>query len=193
MKTGVADLENKEGILTSSDKEKAEVLNRFYSSVFTQENTDNILALRRPHCEEELTDLQITPQNVEGKLKKLRIGKSPGPDGLHPRVFQAAAIVLSIPPCTLYKRSLAEGTLPSEWKVSQISLIFKKGERHSPGNYRPVCLTAIVYKVMESLLRDAIMEHLNSNGLLSDNQHGFVPGRSCDSAARDTRDLDYNH
>ncbi len=55
MKTGVADLENEEGILTSSDKEKAEVLNRFYSSVFTQENTDNIPALCRPHGEEELT------------------------------------------------------------------------------------------------------------------------------------------
>ncbi len=58
VKTGVADLENEEGILTSSDKEKVEVMNRFYSSVFTQENTDNIPALRRPHYEEELTDLQ---------------------------------------------------------------------------------------------------------------------------------------
>ncbi len=82
MKTGVADLEKEEGILTSSDKEKAEVLNRFYSLVSTQKNTDNIPVLRRPHCEEELTDLQITPQNVEGKLK-LRIGKNPGPDGLY--------------------------------------------------------------------------------------------------------------
>ncbi len=116
---------------------------------------------------------------MEGNLKKLRIWKSPGPDGLRPRVFQEAASLLSIPLCSLYKRSLAEGTLPSEWKVGHISPIFKKGERHSPGNYRPVCLTAIVCKVMESLLRDAIMEHLNSSGFLSNYQHGFVPGRSC--------------
>ncbi len=112
---------------------------------------------------------------MEGKLKKLRIVKSPGPDGLHPRVFQEAASVLSIPLSTLYKRSLADGTLPSEWKVDQISPIFKKGERHSPGNYRPVCLTAIVCKVMEYYITTSGYHH----GFLSDNQHGFVPGRSC--------------
>ena len=105
------------GILTTSDEEKAEDLNRvyhFYSTVFTQEDTSNIPALRRPRCQEELTDLQITLQQVEGKLKKLCTGKSPGPDDLHPRVLQEAASMLSIPLCILYRRSLDEGKLLSE-------------------------------------------------------------------------------
>ena len=32
---------------------------------------------------------------------------------------------------------------------------------------------------MESLVRDKIVEHLINNGILSDCQHGFVPGRDC--------------
>jgi hypothetical protein len=32
---------------------------------------------------------------------------------------------------------------------------------------------------MESILKDAIMDHLQSNNLISDSQHGFIPGRSC--------------
>jgi hypothetical protein len=42
-----------------------------------------------------------------------------------------------------------------------------------------VSLTSIVAKVLESIVRDAIVEHMMANGLFSDDQHGFVPGRSC--------------
>ena len=57
--------------------------------------------------------------------------------------------------------------------------ILKKGSKGSPGNYRPVSLTCVLCKVMESLLRDAIVEHLVANKLIRDTQHGFTPGRSC--------------
>lgn len=32
---------------------------------------------------------------------------------------------------------------------------------------------------MESLIRDAIVEHMMKNNLFADEQHGFVPGRDC--------------
>ncbi len=132
VKEGAVDLENGQGILTTSDKERTEVLNRFYSSVFTQD-TSNIPALHRAYCKEELADLETT-QQVEGKLNKLRIGKSPGPDGLHPSVSRS---VLSIP-SILYRHSLAEGALPSEWKAGQISPVFKK-EREAFTRELPSC------------------------------------------------------
>jgi len=45
--------------------------------------------------------------------------------------------------------------------------------------YRPVSLTSQISKVIESLLRDAIVEHLERNTLIRDSQHGFRKGRSC--------------
>ena len=59
--------------------------------------------------------------------------------------------------------------------------IFKKGNKHEVGNYRPVSLTPIVSKVLESLVKRAIMAHLLSQGLISEHQYGFVPGRSCET------------
>ena len=48
-----------------------------------------------------------------------------------------------------------------------------------PGNYRPVSLTCIVCKIMESLIRDKILDHLTENELIRASQHGFTIGKSC--------------
>ncbi len=48
-----------------------------------------------------------------------------------------------------------------------------------PGNYRPVRLTSVIGKVMESIIRDVIVKHLMENHLFADEQHGFVLGCSC--------------
>ena len=55
----------------------------------------------------------------------------------------------------------------------------EKGSRQLPANYRPVSLTCIVSKIMESFGRDALVAHLQDNGLFAKEQHGFVQGRSC--------------
>ena len=59
--------------------------------------------------------------------------------------------------------------------------IFKKGNRHQPENYRPVSLTSIICKVIESVIRDEIVTHLTNYSLIKDTQHGFRKGRSCAS------------
>jgi hypothetical protein len=57
--------------------------------------------------------------------------------------------------------------------------IFKKGVRTDPGNYRPVSLTSVPCKLLESLIDEEINRHLNENNLLNCSQHGFMKGRSC--------------
>ena len=57
--------------------------------------------------------------------------------------------------------------------------IFKKGSREDPGNYRLVSLTAVCCKLMESIIKENIVAHLERNQLISKTQHGFVKGRSC--------------
>ena len=63
--------------------------------------------------------------------------------------------------------------------------IFKKGARTKPENYRPVSLTSIPSKIMESIVRDGLMAHLEENSLINPSQHGFMSGREimCDKPA----------
>ena len=60
-----------------------------------------------------------------------------------------------------------------------MTAIFKKGKKTDPGNYRPISLTSVLSRLMESIVRDAIVQHLMNNNLITDDQHGFVPGRDC--------------
>ena len=71
---------------------------------------------------------------------------------------------ISLPLTTIFNKSLEEGTIPLEWKIAEVSAIFKKGNKTEPGNYRPVSLTSISCKLLESFITDqirAFMELIN--------------------------------
>ena len=59
--------------------------------------------------------------------------------------------------------------------------IFKMGAKSDPGNYRPVSLTSVPCKLMESVMRDEILDHLVTQQLIKWFQHGFMVHRSCTS------------
>ena len=126
-----------------------------------------------------LTDIKITADLVEKKLNKLNVTKSAGPDGFHPRILKELSSSIKTPLNIIFNKSIIDGRLPESWKDAHITPIYKKGSKISPGNYRPVSLTSVVGKIMESLIRDQLVEHMMTNNLFCDAQHGFVPGRSC--------------
>ena len=78
----------------------------------------------------------------------------------------------------MFNRTIECGVVPSDWKKGVISPIFKKGSKNIAANYRPISLTCVLCKLMESLLRDHVLNHLMVNTLLSKKQHGFISGRS---------------
>ena len=113
------------------------------------------------------------------KLKRLRVVKSAGPDELSPRFLHIVGEYLSYPLMVIFNKTLKDGKVPDDWKSSNIAPIFKNGKRGLPENYRPVSLTSQVSKMFESIIRDRIVYHLESQCLLRDSQHGFRKGKSC--------------
>ena len=97
-----------------TDEEKAEVLVDYFSSVFTIEpDLDAMPPFEEREYDEPLYDIDITPDIVLAKLKKLKPNKSPGPDGIHPRVLNNAAPNLSLPLSIIFSTSLSTKTLPA--------------------------------------------------------------------------------
>ena len=82
----------------------------------------------------------------------------------------------------IFNISISTGNLPSRWKTANVVPVYKKGNRCDLKNYRPIALTSIVVKMLESFVSDHIRDHLLMNGLLYTDQHGFSPGKSCASA-----------
>ena len=174
----ISHLIDDQGNLTKNDKEKCEVLNEFFSSVFVNEGDGPVLTFTS-NFKTELTTITINDENMQKALNNLNSSKSPGPDQVHPRVLKELAEQLSHPLRLLFDKTLRDGKIPESWKVAEVKPIFKKGKKSSPGNYRPVSLTSIICKVFESFIRDALCEHITNNNLLSVDQFGFCRGRSC--------------
>ena len=113
------------------------------------------------------------------KIRKLHPGMTPGPDGWHPITLKNVADIVSTPLSVLFQMSLSESIVPSHWLQAYITAIHKKGAKNLPENYRPVSMTSIICKLMESIVRDNIVNHMINNDLFSQTQHGFEPLRNC--------------
>ena len=61
-----------------------------------------------------------------------------------------------------------------DWRFATISPIFKKGSKKLAENYRPVSLTSVACKILESLVREKLISFLKDNKLLSEKQFGFL-------------------
>ena len=79
----------------------------------------------------------------------------------------------------LFNLSLEEGKVPSEWKEANITPLFKNGSRNKPENYRSVSLTSVVCKLLETFIRDHMVEFLVKHKLINTSQHGFLKATSC--------------
>ena len=144
-KENVTNLINKDGNLTESDLEKAEVLNTFFGEVFTEEDGRDIEFSNKSDI--ILNNISITTEDMENKLLKLNVNKSCGPDNLHPKILKELASELAYPLKLLFDKTLSEGRIPTKWKLAEVRPIFKKGDKSTPGNYRPVSLTSVCCKI----------------------------------------------
>ena len=164
---GVPNLEREDGTLTETDFDKAEVLNSFFKKVYTLEDDSELPNVERRRMLHPSQEVTFTGDDIEGLLSKLNIAKSAGPDGLHPRILKELSVQLAQRLFILFRMPLETGMLPEDWKLAQISPIFKKGHRCKPGNYIPVSLTAILCKILEKLVRRNIVDHLEHNELIN--------------------------
>ena len=177
-KSTIPDLERKDGSKATTDAEKAELLNDQFSSVFTKEDTENIPQQEDLNINSPLTNITVTTEKVKKKLNKLRTDKSCGPDDVHPLILKKLSDTLAEPLCQIFNQSLTTGEVPSIWKQGTVTAIFKKGKKSLPENYRAVTLTSIVCKILEDIITEYIKEHLISNNIQDQGQHGFTKSRS---------------
>ena len=162
------------------DLEIAEKLNEFFASVFTAEDLGQIPQPGQPPLTKELSQIMVNKDDVLDQIDKLIINKSPGPDGIHPRVIKELRNEVADLLTRVCNLSLKTATVPEDWRrIANVTPIFKKGRRGDPGNYRPVSLTSVPGKMVESLIKDRIIKHVEEQALMMESQHGFCKGRSC--------------
>ena len=123
----------------------------------------------------------VTPDGVLKLLQEIIIRKATGPDLIPARILKDYAVELAPILTFIFQQSLDSGSVPSDWRTANIVPIYKKGGKSVPSNYRPVSITSICSKLIEHIIFSQVMNHYDNHHILVDAQHGFRPGRSCET------------
>jgi Reverse transcriptase (RNA-dependent DNA polymerase)/Endonuclease-reverse transcriptase len=175
----VGPLKDGQGKTVHQDGEMAALLNRFFSSVFTREDTTNVPEPENVAGRHEISSVKITVRAVKDRIKKLRVDSVAGPDVIGPLLLKKLMHELAWPLTKVMRASVREGLVPEDWRTANVTPIYKKGQKSDPGNYRPVSLTSVCSCLLESIIKDQIVEHLERSGVIRGTQHGFMKGCSC--------------
>ena len=130
----VGPLECSDGNIITEGFLMAENLNEYFSSVFTREDISILPVLETKFEGREfdyLGQLIVTPTMVAMKIRHMKDNKSPGVDGIPPKLLLEIVEQIGIPLATVFNLSLEEGIVPLEWKEANIIPLFKKRfEKH---------------------------------------------------------------
>ena len=177
--TGIAPLRS-EGTLHSHPSEKANILNKQFQSAFTSEANTNIPD-KGPSTHPTMEPIKISRDGVYKLIKNINPSKATGPDTIAGRVLKENIDICTDILTLLFTKSLETGKVPSDWNHANVTPVLKKGDKHNPGNYRPISITCIACKLLEHIFASNMMQHLETNNILYELQHGFRAKRSCES------------
>ena len=115
---------------------------------------------------------------VRETLLQLNTSKSKGPDGIPAKVLTSCTPELAPVLNKLFQLSYSVGIFPSSWKLAHVFPIPQKGDKSDPSNYRPIAITSLISKAMDTIITKQLLAFLETNNLLSDHQYGFRQARS---------------
>jgi len=118
--------------------------------------------------------------NIIGKLKNKN---STGVDGLSVVAIKHIKDFIVEPIQYLAELMFCTGVFPEELKTGLVVPVYKKSDATLECNYRPVTILNILSKILERILHNRIVDFLESCNLVAKCQHGFLSGRSTETAA----------
>ena len=125
-------------------------------------------------------EIDTSESAVYQKLRNLDPEKAVGDDNINPAILRNVADQFAVPLSIIFTTSMMRtGKIPKNWRTANVTPIYKKGSKNVASNYRPISLTSQVCKVMEKLVKESIVAHLNKRNLIRESQHGFMEGKSC--------------
>ncbi|KAK6749731.1 hypothetical protein RB195_002002 [Necator americanus] len=171
-KTRMTALRNPKGTTIASRRGMEKVIHDFYSDLF-----DSHVHLPPHHLREDRHVIpEVLPSEIRHAIMSVRNRTAPSPDRIRPEQLRNLPPVFINTLARLFTRYLSECKVPKQWKTSKTVLLYKKGDPHDVGNYRPICLLPVIYKLFTRVILNRIEKVLDEGQPCE--QAGFRKGFS---------------
>ena len=127
---------------------------------------------------EQEEERELEEGEIADAVKRMKLGKAAGIDGIPMEALRFCGSAVGSCLVDLIKQIWKEGTIPSEWKISIVVPLYKRGDKEKAENYRGISLLCSAYKVYAEILRNRLEEVIEAKGMLPESQAGFRKGRS---------------
>ncbi|KAK3106293.1 hypothetical protein FSP39_017122 [Pinctada imbricata] len=161
-----------------SDESKCNMFNDYFCSVSDLDDSNIDLPPFENRTASEISDVDISIDEIIDQIKILDPKKAVGPDEFSHPLLKNVCNEIATPLSIIFNKSLQLGKFPSQWKHAYVLPIFKKGEKSSPSNYRPISLLSCIGKLFERVMFKHFYNYLQNYDLLYRLQAGFRPGQS---------------
>ena len=121
-------------------------------------------------------DSIITPAEVIEAALHLKKRKAPGVDGIHSEMLKGGISVLAPSLASFFNLVVKNGTFPSAWRLSTLTVIHKKGDKSLPKNYRGIAVSSSLCKLFCLVLYNRLNIFADNNNIIPSNQIGFKKG-----------------
>jgi hypothetical protein len=164
--------------IVTDSSEKAVLFNKYFASNFTRDNNKVPVINPLTNGNVSINSTNFPYNTIKKVLEKLPSKCSLSPDGFTAFFLKNIASEAAVPLSFLFELSMKTGEIPLIWKKGIIRPFHKKGPASTISNYRPISLTCICSKVMESVIANNMLTYLRANNLISKSQFGFLSKRS---------------
>lgn len=159
--------------------DKANAINKFFTDISCINDEPDLPPQGPGPPLHHMETFRITENEVLDQLQIINICKPSGPDGVSPQVLKYTAQSIYKPLTKLFNISLNNGTLPSIWKIAQVTPVYKnKGHADDVNNYRPISVTSVVCKLLEKIIVKHLHNYILEIDILYKFQSAFQTGDS---------------
>ena len=161
-----------------------------YDDDYKRDIEDRLALLKQARLHHAILDGVITEKEVWAAVRKLKLGKAPGMDGILTDILKTAAdgvgtskmrgnntVVTAL--CLLFNFVLDREVWPERWGTGVIFPLHKADSRLDPANFRPITLLSVVGKMFGIIVNARVMQYSEAVGAISDEQGGFRGERGC--------------
>ena len=164
----ITKIKNDKGEYITSRKGIADVFEELYKRLYEDNERDDF--------EHEMSDdrgiLEITTDELQNAICKLKKGKSPDSNGIRAQDIKACDDETREMVRQLFNEIIKRDNLtPDEWKKVKIKVIHKKSDVENVSNYRPNCSLPALHNMFSTILYERLYPMLDQKQ--AEDQAGF--------------------